>query len=98
MSVKELRLEDGYGRMLHITTFAGVIAVTPIIKIIGDTIALDRNQAHLLMLYLQEHLGYISAPISDDKQNPYWYCKACRTLHKKDYVCESLQHAEANLK
>lgn len=57
MSVKELKLEDGYGRLLHVTTFAGVIAITPIIKMIGDAVALDRNQAHLLYLYLEEHLG-----------------------------------------
>ncbi len=58
MSVKELKLTDSYERGLYWSVFAGQICVTPIVYQKGDTIALDRNQAHLLMLYLQEHLGY----------------------------------------
>jgi len=56
MSVKELKLTDSYNRGLYFSKFAGQICVTPVVHRIGDTIALDRNQAHLLMLYLQEHL------------------------------------------
>lgn len=56
MTAKELKLTDSYGRGLYFTIFAGQIAVTPIVHQKGDTIALDRSQAHLLMLYLQEHL------------------------------------------
>lgn len=55
MSLQELTLEDPYGRKLHIGMFAGQIVITPIVEKIGDCIALDDNQAHLLLLYLQEH-------------------------------------------
>jgi hypothetical protein len=56
MSVEELRLQDSYGRKLHWSKFAGQINVTPIVEKIGDTISLNDHQAHLLMLWLQEHL------------------------------------------
>jgi hypothetical protein len=58
MSVKELRLNDSYGRKLHWSEVAGQICVIPIVEKIGDAIVLDQHQAHLLMLYLCEHLGY----------------------------------------
>ncbi len=57
MSVKELKL-DCLGGKLNFHVFAGNVLVMPIVEQIGDQISLDRNQAHLLMLYLQEHLGY----------------------------------------
>lgn len=57
MSAKELKLQDSYGRKLHVSKFSGQIAITPIVEKIGDAIALDDNQAHLLFLYLQEHLN-----------------------------------------
>ncbi len=50
---------------------------------------LDHSQAHLLMLYLQEKLGNSSIS-TDIKESKYWYCKHCRTLHAKDYVCERI--------
>lgn len=56
MSVKELKLTDSYDRGLYFTIFAGQICVTPIVHKKGDVITIDNNQAHLLMLYLQEHL------------------------------------------
>ena len=52
----DLKLEDNYGRLLHVTTFAGIVAITPHIKMIGDTIALNNEQSRMLMEYLQEHL------------------------------------------
>ena len=55
MGVKELTLEDTYGRKLHIGVFGGQVTITPIVEKIGDTIALTRHQSHLLILYLQEH-------------------------------------------
>jgi hypothetical protein len=58
VSVEELRLEDSYGRKLIVSQFAGQITITPVvlnIDGIGDTIALNDTQAHLLLLYLQEH-------------------------------------------
>lgn len=52
---------------------------------------LDRNQAHLLMLYLQEHLGYSS---NSDKLKlelaGFWKC-SCGLMHQKDYVCERIK-------
>ena len=56
MSVKELVISDSYGRKLHINKFASQIYVIPIVEKIGDAIVIDDGQAHLLMLYLQEHL------------------------------------------
>jgi hypothetical protein len=56
MNVAELRLEDSYGRMIVIGKFAGQITIRPIAGKIGDALALDRHQAHLLLLYLQEHV------------------------------------------
>jgi hypothetical protein len=53
--------------------------------------SIDRGQAHLLMLWLQEKLGFnpdINKRI--ETKTDYWYCKNCRTLHKKDYVCTML--------
>lgn len=57
MAPKELKLEDSYGRKLHFSKFAGQVTIIPIVEKIGDAIALDRNQAHMLFLYLQEHLN-----------------------------------------
>lgn len=48
---------------------------------------LDRNQAHLLMLYLQEHLGYNKAVQTIPKE--MWEC-SCGKWHMKDFVCERL--------
>jgi hypothetical protein len=50
----------------------------------GSYLYLDRNQAHLLMLYLQEHLN--KRPI-DGKD--FWLC-GCGCYHKKDFVCERI--------
>lgn len=47
---------------------------------------LDRNQAHLLMLYLQEHLGYNKIPVTEPK---IWLC-GCGKYHMKDFVCERI--------
>jgi len=58
MSVKGLLIEDtAIKARLHFNVFAGQISVIPIVEKIGDSIALDRNQAHLLYLYLKEHLN-----------------------------------------
>jgi len=58
MSVQELRLEDSYGRKIHVGKFAGQIIVTPTLLNDGhgDAIALSDHQSKLLILYLQEHL------------------------------------------
>lgn len=55
MSVEELRFVC-IGGKLHFTKFAGEIIVLPIVNKIGDQIKIDHNQAHLLMLWLQEYL------------------------------------------
>jgi len=55
MSAKELIFEC-LGGNLHFSKFAGDIIVLPIVEKIGDQIRLDRNQAHLLKLWLEEHL------------------------------------------
>ena len=58
MSAQELRLEDSYGRKIHVGKFGGQIVITPTLLNDGhgDSIALDDGQAKLLLLYLQEHL------------------------------------------
>lgn len=67
MSVEELRLSD----VEHMTDMNVRIAENKKFKIEiasdmdGDWLYLDRNQAHMLMLYLQQHLGYVS--ISKDR-------------------------------
>lgn len=57
MSAQELVLDDSFGRKLHLSKFGGLICITPVVEKIGDTISLTDPQAHLLLLYLQEHLG-----------------------------------------
>jgi hypothetical protein len=52
----------------------------------GFTEYLDHNQAHLLMLYLQEHLGYNKVPTIP---NEMWLC-TCGKWHMKDFICERL--------
>jgi hypothetical protein len=62
MSVKELMLIDG-SKQLKIESLGKEIEI-----IFGNNekwVVLDRNQAHMLMLYLQQHLGYVS--ISKDR-------------------------------
>ena len=56
MSVEELKLTDSYERGLYFTKFAGQICITPIVHRKGDTIVIDDLQAHLLKLWLEEHL------------------------------------------
>lgn len=56
MSAEKLTLEDSYSRKLHFAKFGGQINITPIVEKIGDTISLTDHQAHLLLLYLKEHL------------------------------------------
>ncbi len=58
MSCRELKLEDSFGRKIHVSKFAGQIVVTPTLLNDGhgDSIALSHEQAHWLLLYLQEHL------------------------------------------
>lgn len=48
---------------------------------------IDRNQAHLLMLYLQEHLGYNKVEVTEPKM---WLCN-CGKYHMKDFVCTMLK-------
>lgn len=52
---------------------------------------LDRNQAHLLYLYLQEHLGYNKHPTISKEM---WLC-GCGKYHMKDFVCERLNETQA---
>ncbi len=55
MSVKELKFEDEYGSMEVSKDDADMICIE-LWKENYSQFTLDRNQAHLLMLYLQEHL------------------------------------------
>jgi hypothetical protein len=57
MSVKELKLDAGITQLRCNICMEKLIVLT--IENKGDSamvVVLDRNQAHLLMLYLQEHL------------------------------------------
>lgn len=47
---------------------------------------LDRSQAHLLMLYLQEKLRN-PVPTIEKK---LWYCPRCDKYHAENYVCERI--------
>ncbi len=51
MSVQELKLE-GKNYNMYVEDDRGIIVIT----LDNKAMSLDRNQAHLLMLYLQEHL------------------------------------------
>lgn len=55
-----------------------------------EVIKLDRNQAHSLMLYLQEHLGYSSVDKLKDHLKGYWLC-GCGLTHPKDFICERIK-------
>ncbi len=52
MSVKELKLTDSIGNEIKIKTGDGGFYL----KLLKEGAYLTRSQAHLLMLYLQEHL------------------------------------------
>ena len=56
-------------------------------KKIKNRYIMDNNQAHLLYLYLQEHLGFNAVPTIPKE---YWECK-CGKFHQKDYVCTMLK-------
>ena len=47
--------------------------------------SIDRGQAHLLMLWLQEKLEENRLTTKD-----MYYCVKCDRYHKKDYVCTML--------
>lgn len=51
-----------------------------------SVVYLDRSQAHLLMLYLQEHLGN-TVPTIEKK---LWHCPRCDRYHIMDYSCERI--------
>jgi len=55
MSVKELHFE-GQAYDMNICIEADKI----VISMQEEQFELDRNQAHMVMLYFQEHLGYVS--------------------------------------
>jgi hypothetical protein len=52
MSVQELKFDDGYFNAYFVLPDRLVIKI----DVPCSVAVLDRNQAHLLMLYLQEHL------------------------------------------
>lgn len=54
MNAEELKLQDSYGRKLHIGAFAGQITITPIVEKIGDTIVLTDDQARCLKVFLEK--------------------------------------------
>lgn len=54
MSVKELKFDNGYFTINQQLPDRFVFKI----DVPCAVAVLDRNQAHLLMLYLQEHLGY----------------------------------------
>lgn len=47
---------------------------------------LNRSEAHSLMLYLQEHLGYNKVEVTEPKM---WLC-GCGKYHMKDYICTQI--------
>ncbi len=59
MSVKELTLDNNYVQIRFVNENTLIIKL----DVPCAVASLDRDQAHLLMLYLQEHLGYRSSPI-----------------------------------
>lgn len=56
MSAQELRLHDPYDRKLFVSQWAGSMMIVPVVQQKGDAIALDRGQAHLLKLWLDDFL------------------------------------------
>lgn len=83
MSAKELilKIEEGGGDL--IISFKNDILR---FQHKNDCIEFDRNEAHLLMLYLQEHLGN-PVPTIEKK---LWYCPRCDKYHAENYVCEKI--------
>ena len=53
MSVKELKFDNGYINIRFVNDNTLIIKL----DVPCAVASLDRNQAHLLMLYLQEHLA-----------------------------------------
>lgn len=82
MSVKELVLKSTYDHFKFSKLEDGRIKIC----VNGQSNYLDRNQAHLLMLYLQEHLGYNKIPVTEPK---IWLC-GCGKYHMKDFVCRRI--------
>ncbi len=56
MSVQELRLKEGSSLIVVKHVSEGCFTFDTSNGLTFNQIGLDRNQAHLLMLYLQEHL------------------------------------------
>lgn len=85
MSAKELKFsEDG------LTWFRMTISDTNQfhVNVTGSVFDLDRDEAYLLMLYLQEHLN---ENVLHSRMNKlgYWLCN-CGKWHPKDFVCERI--------
>ena len=83
MSVEELKLTTRPADMS--AKIEDDKIVIQVVDLDGLTrIQLDRNQAHLLKLWLEEHLNPDGAP------KGYWLC-GCGKYHKEDFVCEMLK-------
>lgn len=65
MSVEQLILREGSQTLLIKDAKEGCFTLDIFDDASFKNIGLDRNQAHMLMLYLQQHLGYVS--ISKDR-------------------------------
>jgi hypothetical protein len=83
MSVKELVISDlNNMTKMYVRIIDGRFKFEIDSDADGDWLWLDRNQAHLLMLYLQEHL-------KEDISKELWRC-SCGRWHPKDFVCERI--------
>lgn len=83
MSVKELKFTWPNGNKFEIEKHMDNLYH---IRLGIDDIFIDHSQAHLLMLYLQEHLGFGIDPFPE---KGLWLC-GCGKYHAKDFVCERI--------
>lgn len=89
MSAKELKFygTNGWETDLFVEIEDSKIKIELVDTEFSGSYKLDRNQAHLLMLYLQEHLAELKIP--ELIKGNLWRC-GCGQWHKKDFVCERI--------
>ncbi len=89
MSVRELLLEDSPWKIKITSGEKTIFRISTELPANGAIFTLDRNQAHLLMLYLQEYLQPTLIMSKEPVPKELWECK-CGNWHAKDFVCERI--------
>lgn len=88
MSVEKLQFSNGGLNWLTIKIIDDKVTF---IEVDGKEWKLDRSQAHLLMLYLQEHLKEPKKGNYIEQDKKVWYCPKCDGVHSgPNYVCNRI--------